>query len=127
MMALDEISEMCEDLCFYLNELGPDESKELVKGYFGKYLTPTKGMKPFHHICPNCRSDDLEFDIIEPYDQLMKQHVDCKKCGVGFLIWSNTEWEYSEEDMDDDIEEKIAKEERELGFEDEDRYNPGGV
>lgn len=53
--------------------------------------------KLFVDKCPNCGSDDLEFDIIEPEGEYMKQKIDCRKCGLGFNIWSETKWMYDEE------------------------------
>lgn len=53
--------------------------------------------KPFLNVCPNCRSDNLEFDIIEPEGEGMKQPISCNDCGYSFTIWSETEWFYLSE------------------------------
>ena len=50
--------------------------------------------KLFEDKCPNCGSDELEFDIISPEGEYMLQKIDCRKCGLGFTIWSETKWMY---------------------------------
>jgi len=53
--------------------------------------------KIFEHKCPSCGSDDLEYDIIEPQDEYLKQDVCCNKCNHAFIIWSETKWFYDTE------------------------------
>ena len=50
--------------------------------------------KLFEQKCPQCGSDDLEFDTIEPDGEFMLQKVSCLKCGYDFTIWSETKWMY---------------------------------
>lgn len=57
---------------------------------------------PFKNKCPVCGSDDLEFDIIEPEGESFKQKIDCHKCGLGFTIWSEMNWVYCEECIEQD-------------------------
>jgi hypothetical protein len=42
MSELDEISQMCEKVCEYLNELTIDEASEVVRHYFVNYYKYTK-------------------------------------------------------------------------------------
>ncbi len=51
----------------------------------------------FEDKCPNCGSDDLEFDIINPEGEYMLQKIDCNNCGFPFTIWSETKWMYDVE------------------------------
>lgn len=53
--------------------------------------------KPFNYQCPNCGSDNIEFDAIEPEGETLKQWVQCEGCGLGFNIYSETKWVYCEE------------------------------
>lgn len=50
--------------------------------------------KLFEQKCPNCGSDDLEYDIIEPEGETMKQYITCNACGLGLHIFSDTKWVY---------------------------------
>ena len=53
--------------------------------------------KKFKDRCPKCKSEDLEFDSIEPEGDQIFQRVSCKNCGLDFKIWTKTDWEYEEE------------------------------
>ncbi len=45
----------------------------------------------FDNKCPNC-STDLEYGIIEPEDEIIKQHVECKMCAFEFEIFTVPVW-----------------------------------
>jgi transcription elongation factor Elf1 len=53
--------------------------------------------KEFRNECPNCGSDNLDFDSIELEGEIQKQWVQCEACGLGFNIWSEPKWVYVED------------------------------
>jgi len=54
--------------------------------------------KKFSMICPKCKSFNLEYDSIEPVEDQIKQDIDCNDCGFKFTIWTDTNWQFGDED-----------------------------
>jgi len=48
--------------------------------------------KYFWNECPKCKSKELDYDVIEPEDEIIIQKVKCKSCLHEFEIFTVPFW-----------------------------------
>lgn len=46
----------------------------------------------FEFECPKCQSKNLDYGVMEPEDEMIKQPVKCNECGHEFEIFAIPEW-----------------------------------
>ena len=48
--------------------------------------------KKFKGKCPLCGSDNIEYQVMEPVDEIIVQQAECGSCGCDLDLWAKTNW-----------------------------------